>query len=114
VYVDDSSSVLHPARARKQLTKQVIVEAERRLIASFLRTVCLSAAEWVEAVAYCPAGFPSPSVVILPVAVMMDRGPDGGHMEQAPGPAVATDGPVPVLEVDKGAADVVEEVRAQR
>ncbi|CAG0970397.1 hypothetical protein GPROT1_01525 [Gammaproteobacteria bacterium] len=84
------------------------------VIAFFLRIVFLSAAAWVEAVAYCPACYPSPSVVIPSAAELIGRGPDGGHGELAPGPAVATDSPVLVLEVDKGAADVVEEVRAQR
>lgn len=94
------------------MTRQTILEAERTVIAFFLRIVFLSAAAWVEAVAYCHACSPSPSAAIPPAAEKMDRGPDEGHGELAPGPAVATDGPDPGGDVDE--VDAEEEVRVQR
>ena len=86
------------------------------VIAFFLRIVFLSAAAWVEAVAYCPACFPSPAAAIPSAAELLGGGPDGGHGELAPGPAVATDVRVPdgVDGVDGDAVDGVEEGRAQR
>ena len=53
---------------------------------------------------------PSPSVVNLPAAEMMGRGPDGGHGAQAREPAAAMDVRVP----DGAAVDAAEEVRARR
>lgn len=96
------------------MTQHAIREAGRMVIASSLQIVFLPAAVWVETVADCLACSPSPSAVIHPAAEMMGRAPGGARAEQARGPAVAMDVRVPVEDVDEGAADAGEGVRAQR